>query len=88
MLEDVIAQLKQIIAHQLDVNMKVEEMAEDVSLFEEGMGLDSIMIVELITLIEHHFGFQFSDEDLNMGPFKNLRTLAAFISTKLGQSLS
>ena len=85
MIENVIDQLKQIIAHQLDVNIKVEDIAENVSLFEEGMGLDSVMIVEFITLIERHFGFQFSDEELNMGPFRDLRTLATFISTKLGQ---
>ena len=86
--EDVVAQLKQIIAYQLDVNIRVEDIAENVSLFEEGMGLDSVIIVEFITLIERHFGFQFSDDELTMEPFKNLRTLATFITTKLEQSHS
>jgi acyl carrier protein len=82
MIENVIEQLKQIIADELDVNLKREEIDAEVSLFEEGLGLDSVVIMEFISLIEAQFGFQFSDDELNMEPFKNLRTLAGFISTK------
>ncbi|MGK5092452.1 phosphopantetheine-binding protein [Deltaproteobacteria bacterium TL4] len=83
MIENIIDQLKQIIANDLDVNLKREEIDEDVSLFEEGLGLDSVVIMEFISLIEAHFDFQFSDNELNMEPFKNLRILADFISTKI-----
>ncbi len=82
MIENVIEQLKQIIADDLDVNLKREEINEEVSLFEEGLGLDSVVIMEFISLIEARFGFQFSDDELNMEPFKNLQILARFISTK------
>jgi acyl carrier protein len=85
MIENVIEQLKQIIADDLDVNLKQEEIDEDVSLFEEGLGLDSVVIMEFISLIEARFGFQFSDDELNMEPFQNLQTLADFISTKQAQ---
>jgi len=83
MIENVIVQLKQIIADELEVNVKLEEIDENVSLFEGGIGLDSVAIMEFISLIEAHFGFKFSDDELNMEPFENLRTLAAFIAPKL-----
>ncbi|MDM8566479.1 phosphopantetheine-binding protein [Candidatus Halobeggiatoa sp. HSG11] len=84
MVDNIIAQLKNIIVEELDVNCELEDIDEKASLFEEGLGLDSVTIMEFIALIERSFSFQFSDEELNMEPFKNLQTLADFISTKLG----
>jgi len=83
MADNIVAQLKNIIVEELDVNRKLEEIDEEASLFEEGLGLDSVTIMEFIALIEKNFGFQFSDEELSMEPFKNLQVLADFISTKL-----
>jgi acyl carrier protein len=75
-------QLKTIMAEELDVNLKVEEIDENASLFEGGLGLDSIAIVELISLVEQHFNFQFSDTELTSESFSNLNVLADFISAK------
>ncbi len=69
MAEAVIDRLKQIIANELDVNIRAEEIDSDAPLFEEGLGLDSVVIVEFITLIEERFGFRFSEDDLNMELF-------------------
>jgi len=76
-------QLKTIMAEELDVNLNVEEIDENASLFEDGLGLDSIAIVELISLVEQHFDFQFSDTDLTPEYFSNLNVLADFMSAKL-----
>ncbi|VFM96839.1 MAG: acyl carrier protein [Candidatus Kentron sp. G] len=82
MTESVVQKLKRIVAEELDVNLRPEEIDEHVSLFEEGLGFDSVVIIELISLIEANFGFQFSDDELNMELFKSLETLATFISEK------
>jgi acyl carrier protein len=86
MTQDVIDQLKQIIAQELDVNLGAEEIDEDASLFEEGIGLDSMAIMDFILLIEGHFGFEFSESELDVELFRNLRVLADFISTKVYSS--
>jgi len=83
MSEKVIDELKKIIAEQLDVNIKREEISEDAPLFEEGLGLDSIAIVEFITLIEEQFDFEFEEDELEMERFKDIRTVAGFISARL-----
>ena len=83
MAESVIDGLKHIIAEELDVNLDPQEIDESAPLFEEGIGLDSIAIMDFILLIEEHFGFQFSDTELNVELFKNLKTLAGLIATKV-----
>lgn len=82
MIEDVIDRLKTIIAEQLDVNIRRQDIDADAAMFEGGLGLDSIATVELITAIEEGFGLQFADDDLNLKPFQSLRTLAEFICDK------
>jgi acyl carrier protein len=72
-------QLKQIIAQELDVNIDLAEVDPDASLLEDGLGLDSIAIVELVTLIEERFAIQFGEDDLNMEAFASVRTLSQFI---------
>jgi acyl carrier protein len=83
MTETLANQLKNIIARELDVNLKVEDIGENDSLFEGGLALDSIAIVELISLVEEHFDFLFSDAELTPETFSNLNVLAEFISDKL-----
>ena len=78
----IIEQLKTIIAERLDTNIKREEITPDVSLLEDGLGLDSIMVVELVGLVEENFGFQFKEEELDLAILTNLRTLATFVASK------
>jgi acyl carrier protein len=82
MIEATVEQMKTIIADELDVNLRREDIEADTPLFEDGLGLDSIAIMAFITLIEEHFEFQFAEDELTMEPFQNLRTLAQFISAR------
>ncbi len=81
-MEIILEQLKTIIADQLDANIKREEITPEVSLLEDGLGLDSIMLVELVSLVEENFGFQFEEDELDLTIFTNLHTLATFVATK------
>lgn len=78
----IIPVLKTIIAEELDVNIKEEEISNDMPLLEDGIGLDSVAIMEFIVLIEKKFDFNFSDDELTFEPFANLNTLADFIANK------
>jgi acyl carrier protein len=79
--QEIISRLKKIIAEELDVNLKIEDIDEAVPLLEQGLALDSIVLVEFIGLIEHHFGIEFSESDLRMDVFKNLQVLAELIDS-------
>ncbi|MGD2088941.1 MAG: phosphopantetheine-binding protein [Candidatus Aminicenantes bacterium] len=83
MSDTIVNQLKDIIANKLDVNLAYDEIDENVSLFEDGLGLDSIAIVDLIVSIENTFSLSIEDEELNADLFKNLKILSEFIRNKL-----
>ena len=78
----IVEQLKTIIAEDLDTNIEKEAIDENVPLFEDGLGLDSIATVELISAIEHHFDFQFDDAELSPEAFKSLKVLAELVASK------
>jgi acyl carrier protein len=87
MSEHIVDRLKGIIAGKLDVNLKKEDIDENVSLFEDGLGLDSIAIVELIVNIEKEFDISIQDDELNAGLFRSLNVLGEFIGEKTGLEL-
>lgn len=79
----IVNQLKDIIVNKLDVNLTYDEIDVNVSLFEDGLGLDSIAIVDLIVSIENTFSLSIEDEELNADLFKNLKILSEFVRNKL-----
>ena len=79
---EVVDQIKELIASELDANLTVAEIGEDASLFEDGLGLDSVAIVEFITILEDRFNVQFSDMDLTSKMFRNISTIADFVIQK------
>ena len=82
-LTDVMSRLKALINKELDVKLPPGQIADDAPFFDGGLGLDSIAIVELISLVEEHFGVQFADEDLVPASFRNVRVLSQVIADKL-----
>jgi len=82
MADGIVSELKRIIAQDLDVNMRIDEIDEKVPLLGEGLALDSVVVVELISLIETRFGFEFEDSELSVESFRNLAALADVIERR------
>ena len=78
--------LKDIIVSDLDINANRTDLQDSVSLLESGVGLDSVSVMEFISIIEEKFGFEFSDDELSMEPFESLNTLSEFIASRTTQS--
>jgi acyl carrier protein len=83
MSEQVVEKIKRIVVEDLDVNLSYEDLDETVPLFEEGLGLDSVVLVELISFIEKRFNIELGDDALNMETFKNLQSVAQVIGEHL-----
>jgi acyl carrier protein len=83
MTEQVLEGVKRIILDDLDVNLTYEDLDETAPLFEEGLALDSVILVELISFIEKRFNIEMKDDELNMDTFKNLRSLAQVIQQQI-----
>jgi acyl carrier protein len=81
--EQVVERIKKIVVEDLDVNLTYDDLDETVPLFEEGLGLDSVVLVELISFIEKRFDIQLQDDVLNTEAFKNLQSIARVIGDQL-----
>jgi acyl carrier protein len=57
-------------------------IADDQPIFVEGLGLDSIDALELVVLIEEHFGIAIPDEEVGKSAFASIDALASYISAE------
>jgi acyl carrier protein len=86
--EETIDQLRHLIANQLNLNIALEDIDPDAQLLEGGLKLDSLALVELITLVEERFDIQFDENDFNVESFGNLRCLAGVVNTRRAMAAS
>ena len=80
--DTIINRLKDLISTGLDTPIAREHIGDDTPLFDQGLGLDSVILVELILLVEKEFGVKFSDAELDPDAFSTVGTLATMIQSK------
>jgi acyl carrier protein len=77
-------QLKKIIVEELNLEeVNPEEIEDTAPLFGEGLGLDSLDAVEIVVLLEKHFGVVVKDLDEGKAAFQSINTLAAYIEARM-----
>ena len=65
----------------LNLEMSAEDIDPQAPLFGDGLGLDSIDILEVALEISHRYGFQLrADDENNQKIFQNLRSLAVHVA--------
>jgi len=74
-------ELAALVVEALNLEVRPEEIAADAPLYGEGLGLDSIDILEVALVVSKKYGFQLrSDDENNVRIFQSLGTLAAHIA--------
>jgi acyl carrier protein len=71
--------IKQAIIRSLRLPITVDEIGDDVPLFGEGLGLDSIDVLELVLELERSFGVSVSDEATGARVLRTVNTIAEFV---------
>ena len=71
--------IKQAIVRSLRLPITVEDIGDDMPLFGEGLGLDSIDVLELVLELERSFGVSIGDEQTGVEVLRTVDTIAAFI---------
>jgi acyl carrier protein len=78
--------LKRLLVEELNLeDIEPSDIKDDEPLFGEGLGLDSLDAVELVVLVERHFGVMIKNMDEGRIAFQSIDSLAAFIEERRAQ---
>ncbi len=81
--EALLPEVAELIISALNLDMAASEIEPDAPLFGEGLGLDSIDVLELALVISKRYGFQLkSDNEDNIRIFTSLRSLTGHIAAQ------
>ncbi len=82
-MDELIQNLKEQLIEELNLEeVTPEDIDTDAPLFgSEGLGLDSIDALEIILLLEKHYGIRITDPKAGKDIFYSVKTLAEFISS-------
>ena len=80
-MEELIEEIKKEIIEALNLeDMTPADIDADAPLFGEGLRLDSIDALELIVLMEKHYGIRLKSAAEGKDIFKSVRTMAEYVS--------
>jgi acyl carrier protein len=83
---ELIEKIKNLIIQRLKlVDMSPEMIENDVPLFGEGLGLDSIDALELVLGLEKEFGVIIPDAEVGKKVFQSVRTMAQYVLEQQGK---
>ena len=74
--------VKEVIVKSLRLSMPPADIADDIPLFGEGLGLDSIDALELVLEIERTFGVSIGDEHIGKRVLHSVNSIAEFIASR------
>ena len=87
-LDSLKAEIKQAIVRSLRLPITPAEIGDATLLFGEGLGLDSIDVLELVLELERSFGVSIGDEQTGMTVLRSVDTIAEFITSERAKTSS
>ena len=82
-IEALLPEVAELIVTALNLDMPPADIEPDAPLFGEGLGLDSIDVLEIALVISKKYGFQLkSDNEDNLHIFSSLRALTTHVATQ------
>lgn len=82
---DTTTKLKELLSKELNLKLKPEEITDDMPLFGEGLGLDSLDAVEIVVILKKHLGVNVVDGEQAKKAFVSMKTLTDFVEKELGK---
>ncbi len=80
-MHELVEQLKKQIIEALNLqDITPDRIDPAAPLFGEGLGLDSIDALEMVVMLEEHYGIRVTDLEVARKAFNSVNTLAEFIT--------
>jgi acyl carrier protein len=82
-LAEIRQRLKELLVENLNLqDVTVDQIKDDAPLFGGDIGLDSLDAVEIVVILQRHFGVEIKDMDIGRRVFQSIRVLAEYIYEK------
>ena len=76
-------EVAELIVEALNLDVPADAVAPDEPLYGDGLGLDSIDMLEISLVISKRFGFQLrSDTETNQQTYASLRSLSNYVASQ------
>jgi acyl carrier protein len=80
---DLVREIAGLIVSALNLDVAASDIDPDAPLYKEGLGLDSIDILEVALVVSKRYGFKLKDDDQdNAQIFRSLANLAAHVAER------
>lgn len=77
------ARVKEMLVRQLKLEVEPRDITDDEPLFgEEGLGLDSIDVLEVVASVEKEFGVRIQSQEEGERVLQSIETLASFVGER------
>jgi acyl carrier protein len=86
--ETTIEGVKDVLVTTLGIQDRAAGLTRDSALFGVLPELDSLGVLEVVTVLESRFGITITDEEFSGEIFETLGTLGSFVEQKLGEGAS
>jgi acyl carrier protein len=79
-------EIKQAIVRSLRLTIPPDDIKDDMPLFGEGLGLDSIDALELVLELERSFGVVITDEQMGNRVLRSVNAIAECITARRAEA--
>ena len=80
-MEDLKQELKKLLVEHLNLNdVNPTDIGDDQPIFGEGLGLDSIDALEVIVMLQQHYGLRLTKADNGQKVLHSVASMAEYIS--------
>jgi len=81
--EELQREVAELMVECLNLEVAAEQILADAPLYEDGLGLDSIDVLEIALVVSKRYGLQLRDDNVdNEHIFSSLRNLSDYIASK------